>query len=90
MSYALDPDKEGAVVWSYRIGQGSGLGGQWGGAADEKNAYFGVSDILTPNPGGIRAVDLAIGQAGVERRPAAEAVRPSRAPAARRRARRSR
>ena len=62
MSYALDPDREGAVVWSYRIGQGSGLGGQWGGAADEKNAYFGVSDILTPKPGGIRAVDLASGK----------------------------
>jgi polyvinyl alcohol dehydrogenase (cytochrome) len=62
MSYALDPDREGAVVWSYRIGQGSGLGGQWGGAADEKNAYFGVSDLLSQNPGGIRAVDLASGQ----------------------------
>jgi len=62
MAYALDPDREGAVVWSYRIGQGSGLGGQWGGAADEKNAYFGVSDLLSPNPGGIRAVDLASGQ----------------------------
>jgi polyvinyl alcohol dehydrogenase (cytochrome) len=62
MAYALDPDREGAVVWSYRIGQGSGLGGQWGGAADEKNAYFGVSDLLSPNPGGMRAVDLASGQ----------------------------
>ena len=54
--------REGEVVWSYRIGQGSGLGGQWGGAADEQNAYFGVSDILTPKPGGIRAVDLATGR----------------------------
>jgi polyvinyl alcohol dehydrogenase (cytochrome) len=62
MAYAMDPDREGATVWSYRIGQGSGLGGQWGGAADEKNAYFGVSDILTPNPGGMRAVELATGK----------------------------
>jgi polyvinyl alcohol dehydrogenase (cytochrome) len=62
MTYAMDPDREGATVWSYRMGQGSGLGGQWGGAADEKNAYFGVSDILTPNPGGMRAVDLATGK----------------------------
>ena len=62
MSYAMDPDREGATVWSYRIGQGSGLGGQWGGAADEKNAYFGVGDILTQNPGGMRAVDLATGK----------------------------
>jgi polyvinyl alcohol dehydrogenase (cytochrome) len=61
MSYALDPDREGAVVWRYRIGQGSALGGQWGGAVDEQNAYFGVSDLLTPNPGGIRAVQLSTG-----------------------------
>jgi polyvinyl alcohol dehydrogenase (cytochrome) len=63
MSYALDPDKEGEVVWKYRIGQGSGLGGQWGGAVDRENAYFGVSDLLSPNPGGIRAVKLATGEA---------------------------
>jgi len=62
MSFALDPDKEGEVVWKYRIGQGSGLGGQWGGAVDRENAYFGVSDLLSPNPGGIRAVKLATGE----------------------------
>jgi polyvinyl alcohol dehydrogenase (cytochrome) len=62
MSYALDPDKEGEVVWKYRIGQGSGLGGQWGGAVDRENAYFGVSDLLSPTPGGIRAVKLATGE----------------------------
>jgi polyvinyl alcohol dehydrogenase (cytochrome) len=62
MAYALDPDSEGQKVWEYRIGQGSGLGGQWGGAVDGQNAYFGVSDLLTQNPGGIRAVDLATGK----------------------------
>jgi polyvinyl alcohol dehydrogenase (cytochrome) len=62
MSYALDPDHEGEVVWKYRIGQGSGLGGQWGGAVDRENAYFGVSDLLSQNPGGIRAVKLATGE----------------------------
>jgi polyvinyl alcohol dehydrogenase (cytochrome) len=62
MSYALDPDREGAVVWKQRIGQGSGLGGQWGGAVDEQHAYFGVSDLLTNNPGGMRAVSLATGE----------------------------
>ncbi len=61
MAYALDPDKEGEVAWQYRIGQGSGLGGQWGGAVDEQQAYFGVSDLLSPKPGGIRAVNLATG-----------------------------
>lgn len=62
MAYALDPDKGGALVWQYRIGQGSGLGGQWGGATDGENAYFGVADFLTPNPGGMHAVNLETGQ----------------------------
>jgi polyvinyl alcohol dehydrogenase (cytochrome) len=62
MAYALDPDSEGQKAWEYRIGQGSGLGGQWGGAVDGQHAYFGVSDLLTQNPGGIRAVNLATGQ----------------------------
>ena len=62
MAYALDPDKEGAKVWEYRIGQGSGLGGQWGGAVDGQQAYFGVSDFLTPQPGGMHAVKLETGE----------------------------
>jgi hypothetical protein len=30
MTFALDPDKQGALVWQLRIGQGSGRGGQLG------------------------------------------------------------
>jgi len=62
MAYALDPDKGGALVWQYRIGQGSGLGGQWGAAADGQQAYFGVSDFLTQTPGGMHAVNLDTGE----------------------------
>jgi len=62
MAFALDPDKDGATVWERRIGQGSGLGGQWGGAVDGQQAYFGVSDLLTPTPGGMRALNLATGE----------------------------
>jgi polyvinyl alcohol dehydrogenase (cytochrome) len=62
IAWALDPDKNGDVVWQRRIGQGSGLGGQWGGAVDGQQAYFGVSDMLSPNPGGMRAVNLATGE----------------------------
>jgi polyvinyl alcohol dehydrogenase (cytochrome) len=62
MTYALDPDREGALVWEHRIGQGSGRGGQWGGAVDERQAYFGVSDSTTNAPGGIEAVTLATGE----------------------------
>jgi polyvinyl alcohol dehydrogenase (cytochrome) len=62
MTWALDPDKQGAVVWQHRIGQGSGRGGQWGGAVDERYAYFGVGDSTTDAPGGMVAVKLATGE----------------------------
>jgi polyvinyl alcohol dehydrogenase (cytochrome) len=59
--HALDPDKQGAVVWQTRIGQGSGLGGQFGGAIDGQHGYFGVGDYQTPTPGGVRAINLSTG-----------------------------
>ncbi len=62
MGYALDPDKQGALVWQHRFGQGSGRGGQWGGAVDERYAYFGVGDSTRPAPGGMVAVNLATGE----------------------------
>jgi len=62
MAYALDPEKQGVTVWQYRIGQGSGLGGQWGGASDGRQAYFGVSDFLAKEPGGMHAVNLETGE----------------------------
>jgi polyvinyl alcohol dehydrogenase (cytochrome) len=60
--WALDPDKQGAVVWQYRFGRGSGLGGQWGAAADGVNAYIGTGDALSPQPGGMHAVSLETGE----------------------------
>ena len=64
VAWGLDPDKEGAVVWQKRLGQGSALGGmEWGSAADEENAYFPIAD-LQHGPavaGGIHAVKLATG-----------------------------
>ena len=62
MAYALDPDKQGALVWQHRFGQGSGRGGQWGGAIDDRQAYFGVADSTTSTPGGMVAVKLATGE----------------------------
>ncbi len=61
LAFALDPDREGQIVWRYRIGRGSGLGGEWGAAIEGTVAYFGVADLLTPTPGGLRAVRLADG-----------------------------
>ena len=61
MAYALDPDKQGALVWQLRIGQGSGRGGQWGGATDGRRAYIGLNGAGTA-VGGIVAIDIASGK----------------------------
>jgi polyvinyl alcohol dehydrogenase (cytochrome) len=60
--YALDPDKAGAVVWEYRVGEGSALGGQWGAAVDERRVYIGSAAALSASPGGMHAIDLETGQ----------------------------
>ena len=62
MIYALDPDKDGAIVWEYRFGEGSALGAQWGAAADERNVYVGVGGSLSAAPGGMHAIDLESGK----------------------------
>jgi polyvinyl alcohol dehydrogenase (cytochrome) len=63
MTYAIDPDKEGALLWQYRAGEGSIWGGiQWGAAVDHDHAYFPVSDIRNPKPGGLHAVSLTTGE----------------------------
>lgn len=63
VGYALDPDRDGVVVWQYRAGAGGVLGGiEWGAAADATHAYFAVSDITQPAPGGLHAVHLTSGE----------------------------
>ena len=63
IAFALDPDQNGALVWQYRAGRGGVLGGiEWGSATDGERAYFAVSDITHPEPGGLHAVALATGQ----------------------------
>jgi polyvinyl alcohol dehydrogenase (cytochrome) len=43
--YAVDPDRQGALLWQRRIGKGGKQGGvQWGAAADERNVYVALSD----------------------------------------------
>jgi polyvinyl alcohol dehydrogenase (cytochrome) len=68
--YALDPDRDGAIVWRTRVGKGGTLGGvMWGSATDGRNLYVAVSDlrfngIELPNPnegGGLFALDLKTG-----------------------------
>ena len=62
VGYLLDPERRGREIWEYRWGRGSPVGGVWGAAVDDKHAYFAVADQLTPEPGGLHAVDLATGR----------------------------
>ncbi|HET7527994.1 MAG TPA: PQQ-binding-like beta-propeller repeat protein [Burkholderiaceae bacterium] len=44
--HALDPDRNGALLWRTTVGVGGKLGGvQWGCAADEQHVYVAVSDV---------------------------------------------
>ena len=47
MVHAIDPDREGAILWQTRVGRGSSLGGvQWGSAVDGDHVYVAVSDLV--------------------------------------------
>jgi polyvinyl alcohol dehydrogenase (cytochrome) len=62
--WALDPEKNGEVVWQQKLGQGGGLMGgiMWGPALDGQTVYAGVADPnrqdATP---GLYAVNVADG-----------------------------
>jgi polyvinyl alcohol dehydrogenase (cytochrome) len=60
VAHAINPDT-GAMVWQYRFGEGSALGGQWGGTVDGRQAYFGNGSYRSEKPGGVRAVRAAPG-----------------------------
>ena len=64
VGYAMDPDRNGEVVWQYRAGRGGLLGGiEWGSAVDGERAYFAVSDITHPDPAGCTAWRSTAGSA---------------------------
>jgi polyvinyl alcohol dehydrogenase (cytochrome) len=74
--HALDPDREGRILWQERVGKGGINGGvQWGSAADGSNVYVALSDLgripvpnsqaTIPDPeegGGMFAMRLETGQ----------------------------
>lgn len=70
--WALDPDDDGALLWSTAVGKGSSLGGvHWGMASDGRYAYAPVADrdavIVDVNPGrelspGLYALDVMTGE----------------------------
>jgi polyvinyl alcohol dehydrogenase (cytochrome) len=44
--HALDPDREGAILWQTRVGLGGSMGGvQWGSATDGDRLYVAISDV---------------------------------------------
>ena len=68
--HAVDPDREGEILWQVRGGRGGAVGGiEWGPAADDKNLYVAISDIpfgeAEPDPrvgGGLLALQLIDGK----------------------------
>ena len=72
VGWALDPDKRGAVVWQYRAGAGSALGGmEFGSTVDSEYAYFPVADGNGPHAGELHAVRLDTGERAWMAAPAA-------------------
>jgi polyvinyl alcohol dehydrogenase (cytochrome) len=46
MVHAVDPDRDGQILWQTRVGKGGINGGvQWGSAADGSNVYVALSDL---------------------------------------------
>ncbi|TRY33786.1 PQQ-binding-like beta-propeller repeat protein [Aliiglaciecola sp. M165] len=49
--YGLDPDQQGKVIWTTRVGSGGTMGGvHWGMSAAHQDVFVGVSDLPTNNP----------------------------------------
>jgi polyvinyl alcohol dehydrogenase (cytochrome) len=62
-AWALDPDEQGAVVWSRQVGLGIDSGGgaiMWGSAADDRLAYFPI--VRSSQPLGLAALGLENGE----------------------------
>lgn len=67
--YALDPDRNGAVVWSAKPGRGGIMGGvHWGMTSDASVLYVPISDLSVypkdahlPPQSGLHAHDLSTG-----------------------------
>ena len=91
--WAVDPDRNGEVMWETRVGQGGINGGvQWGMASDRDYVYAAVSDavatrtaterILNPNVGGgLTALRIADGSRAWRAAPVPCTSRPNCSPA---------
>jgi polyvinyl alcohol dehydrogenase (cytochrome) len=76
-AWALDPDREGAIVWSRQVGLGIDNGGgaiMWGSAADDRFGYFPV--VRATQSVGLAAVRLADGAVAWRASPAESGAAP--------------
>ena len=70
--HALDPDKEGAILWQTRVGKGGALGGiMWGSAVEDDVVFVPLSDFTgrrpkdpaeMPEGGGLFALKIGTGE----------------------------
>lgn len=62
---ALDPDRDGTMLWQTRVSPGSALGGiEWGMAADRNLLFVPIADPYTPKAqarSGMHAIGIADG-----------------------------
>lgn len=61
MVYALDPANAGTLVWEYRAGSGSPVGGVWGAAAAAGTAFVAVGGYRAAETGGVHGIDVDTG-----------------------------
>jgi polyvinyl alcohol dehydrogenase (cytochrome) len=62
-AWALDPGRQGAIVWHRMVRPTEGSGGMlWGSALDDELAYFPVTSRQGSEPAGLAAVKLASGE----------------------------
>ncbi|MEM7015926.1 MAG: PQQ-binding-like beta-propeller repeat protein, partial [Pseudomonadota bacterium] len=64
--YALDPDKQGKVIWRTRVGNGSALGGvHWGMAVANNKVFAPANDPpfpFVPHEPGLYVIDIDTGK----------------------------
>lgn len=64
VDYGVDPEREGTIVWDYRVGHGKTLGGiEWEFAVDGDKVFFADSGYMTDESDGLSAVYLQTGEA---------------------------
>ncbi len=75
-AWALDPGKQGEIVWHRKVGPSEGGGMLWGSAADNEQAYFPVTSRQRTEPTGLAAVKLTTGELVWHASPAAGSAAP--------------